>query len=124
MNLPDIIKRTDRAVQLAAGTAVPSVQKWKGEPRSVVTLAPGTQLTLLRADEFECLRSLPRDIAWRVWLGQGPDNRGTGSGTTFVIEAIDSISPHHTSVLFNKKLGPEVVEPVLLEWPSWVDGDI
>ena len=120
MNLPDLIKRTDRAVQLAAGTAVQGARKWENALRRVVILAPASQLNLLRADEFECLRTFPKDISWRVWGSDESARQSNGGGATFAVEATNPNDPEHTSVLFHTELSSRDATTVLLSWPSWV----
>lgn len=128
MNLPDLIKRSDRAVQLTSGSAIPSLQKWQGEWRHAVTLEGGTELTLLRADEFECMRKFPRDITWRVRQEERAGNAESSTGKQngimqipFVLEAVNARYPDRVRVLFSDRPIPGTARQVLIDWTSWTE---
>src|SRR5262245_50536001 len=117
MNLPDLIRRSDRAVQVAAGSATPTVLKWEDEPRNVAVLEAGTELLLQRADEFLCLRSLPIDIGWRVWKVEN-GSRNTAS-LAFIAEIVNASRPSECNVLFSAGSSVSSAQPILFNWPEW-----
>jgi len=126
MNLPDLIKRSDRAVRVTSGSVVPGLQNWHGEMRRTVTLEGGTELLLLRSDEFECLRDFPHDIAWRVWHEDRSGNVESSSAKQngdmdipFVLEAVNAKYPDRISVLFNDRLAAGTAKPVSMDWTAW-----
>src|SRR4029079_3189017 len=91
-----------------------------------VTLEGGTELLLLRSDEFECLRDFPHDIAWRVWQedrsGKVESSSAKQNGDTdipFVLEAVNAKYPDRISVLFNDRLAAGTAKPVSMDWTAW-----
>jgi SAM-dependent methyltransferase len=82
----------------------------------VAILEPHAHLTLVGANEFECLRTFPADIGWRVWRGEHPSEAPDGAPATFAIEAIDAALGRHT--LFSQTLDPGTAQAVSLEWPA------
>jgi SAM-dependent methyltransferase len=114
MNLPDLIKRSDRAVQIQSGRATPGVLKWNNQPRSVTILDPGTEMMLRRADEFLCLRGLPADIGWRVWC---PEKNGERANFQILLSRMHF--PFEAHVLFSVEETPVQTLPITLDWPAW-----
>lgn len=120
MNLPDLIRRSDRAVSLTAGRATPMVQDLRDESRSIVVMDPGTRLILKRANEFECLRRFPQDITWRIWRQK--DQRSTSNGRgDFVTAALNEDPPAQSSTIFSARLEAGEMKRVVLDWPRWTN---
>jgi SAM-dependent methyltransferase len=112
MNLSDLIKRKDRAVKLIGGRVEPAARLRGGEPRCVVLLDPGTELVLERADEFQCLQGVPRDIGWRAWNPQTQGGRARVQ-----IDLVSVRNPRSRRKLFSANLSAGAALPVAFSWP-------
>jgi len=66
MNLPDVLRRNDRTLELVSGAAEPVDHKGPGGRWRAIRLAAGTRLRLRRADEFTAFKEFPRDPQWRL----------------------------------------------------------
>jgi len=121
MNLPDLLRRSDRAVKIVAGQATPTVLRWAEEPRSVVVTEPGTELLLQRADEFLCLNDRPRDIGWRIW--QTENGNGEAAFATFVVDILKAECSSHYDTMFRTSEHTTNCRNITLDWPQWAHND-
>ena len=113
MNLYDLVRRADRAVQTVGGR-VEAVRTPNPDATYGVVFAPGARLTLVKANEFYCLRTFPRDIGWKLRsvpeAGQRP-----GIDLDVAIQTGDG----DRSSLFSYSGPSDHAVDVLLTWPSW-----
>lgn len=69
VNLPDLIRRKDRAVVTEAGTAESCSFGLAANRMRAVEFAPNTILRLKDAHEFNVLRDFPSDLDWQLVSG-------------------------------------------------------
>jgi SAM-dependent methyltransferase len=117
LNLFDIVKRKDRALEVLNGSIDP-VQLGKPHDYLGAVLTPGAHVRLLRADEFTCLRTSPRDIGWRYLI---PHTADAASSVRVEVVAHDGGETPVRSLLCHATTSPSVqaMEAPLLTWPAW-----
>jgi SAM-dependent methyltransferase len=111
MNLPDILRRKDRALELV-GSAEPVDHKSASGRARGVRLAPQTTLRLKRADEFTAFKAFPRDPQWRVLGGDG-----AGGGLRVWLCEPDGSAIGAPLGSAELKRGDEAC--VAFDWPAW-----
>lgn len=119
MNLPDIVKRNDRSLEIVAGELIHGISRLDGRRDRTITLAPGTRFILKNAHEFTFLKDFPRDIGWRVL---GLDDAGGGLVVSLVQEGR---SPLPLSTTTSVPAGSE--STVFMQWPveaAWAGYDL
>ncbi|MBI5882778.1 MAG: class I SAM-dependent methyltransferase [Elusimicrobia bacterium] len=139
MNLPDLLRRKDRAVLLISGEAEPmTVPRWEGH-RHAVRLEPGSLLRLQHAFQFRCLEGFPASIHWDVSTHPGlwsvPALKSCAKtllklrGRTwakrplseFALDVLQEQPPKRRHTLFCARMRPLAPDTeVRLDWPSWI----
>ena len=113
MNLYDLVRRSDRSVQ-ADGGSVEAIRTANPGASYGVVLAPSTRLKLVKADDFYCLATFPRDIGWKVRLM--PD---AGKSRKVNLNVDIESSDGNRTALFSHSGPGDHAEDVVLTWPSW-----
>jgi SAM-dependent methyltransferase len=113
MNLPDILRRKDRTLEVVSGSAEPIDHKAAAGRHRAILLSPGARLRLQRADEFSAFREFPRDPQWRVL---GPE-KGRGGGVRIVLTRPGEASG---DALGEAPPRPDRQgHPLAFDWPVW-----
>ena len=118
MNIYDLVKRKDRAVESLSGTiSVGLITKTSG-PEKYLLLSAGTSLLLKRADEFYSLRHYPTDLNWKLH-----DLKGEGVFSISLVSHLDGTQTViHKTTVSNQSTVCDL--DVFINWPpSLVDHD-
>lgn len=111
MNLPDILRRKDRALEVASGSAEPLDHKADAGRYRAILMAPGTRLRLRGANEFSAFHEFPRDPQWRVM------NPEAGRGGGIRVWLTRSGSEPAEALLGEVPDGRE--SALAFDWPVW-----
>lgn len=118
MNLYDIVKRKDRCLQIHEGDLEPVVRRGVGGYLGV-RFSPGARVRLLRADEFNCLATFPRDPGWRL-VATDPEAKPVFTISVVGIDGSDTPSGNRPDEIVYRWNGDDANRSgVLLAWPVW-----
>jgi SAM-dependent methyltransferase len=113
MNLPDLLRRRDRAVTVLSGEIEPG--EWRGPlgTERVVRFRDEAAIKLTHAHEFSVLKGFPRAIDWTVIREQR-------ASAGLVMEIVDAKVParKHTVAHVDVANG-DIRSMVMLDWPVW-----
>jgi SAM-dependent methyltransferase len=109
LNLPDLLRRVDRAVAFRSGSAEDchigaAVRRMRG-----IRLAPGTVMLLKDAHTYLALRDFPSDLQWQI---------AAGRGVRLLAEPHDGALP--STIICEELLDQAEERPLRLAWPLWV----
>lgn len=112
MNLHDLVHRKDRSLKVLWGEAAAQTEPRDGLKRRSVRFSARSAVRLDDAHDFQCLRTFPRIINWRL--------RALAGRSTVQMTVLDPANPSRRAVLFRAVLEPDkpALEPEL-DWPVW-----
>jgi len=102
MNLPDLVRRKDRAADIR-GEIAPVEPKTSAGRQRAISFAKRARLRLVRADEYSAFRDFPRNPGWSV-----------SQGAVRVSLAVAGGEP--TYILGEAAAGAELT-PIAFDWP-------
>lgn len=122
MNLYDLVRRSDRSVQVEGGT-VEAIRTPKPDATYGVIVPPATRLTLVKANEFHCLATFPRDVGWKLRsVPEGASHMETPASCKnpqVDLEVAIHSGDGYTTNLFSYSGPSDHAVDVVFTWPSW-----
>lgn len=132
MNLADLVKRKDRSIEVKTGEVEALICSHSGYKMHAIKFEPETVLYVNGADEFNILKTFPRQPNWKVLYEGKAVKRALDSlhilnhkkDAVLLVEIESNCSQVKREKLFEVRLSAtEAVRKVLLNWPVWAGQD-